>query len=166
MLMETCVFHVHGIVGDPQFELIKATGRLGAVLWYHELRNMGEYLDDLRVLVANILDAFDAVDSACIIDKGKLHVLVHLPEDVEHFGLAIRYATEVFECFNHVFHMCSILSNHQAPGRDIARKCASMERLKHLASRRVQGMLLQHPIVQTHLGWVPPSKWRQGYIFI
>ncbi|KAF8520704.1 hypothetical protein JB92DRAFT_2580168, partial [Gautieria morchelliformis] len=93
-LMQTCVFHVHGIVSDSQFKLIKATGRLGAVLWYHELRNMGEYLDDLRVLVANVLDAFDVVDSARIIDKGKIHVLVHLPEDVECFGPAIRYATE------------------------------------------------------------------------
>ncbi|KAF8514684.1 hypothetical protein JB92DRAFT_3115468 [Gautieria morchelliformis] len=182
-LMQTVVFHVHGIVSQPQFELIKATGRLGAVLWYHKIRNMVEYLvsgvsgywlafhdskaskGDLRILVANVLDVFDAVDPACILDKGKLHILSHLPEDVERFGPTIR--------------------NHQAPGRDIARKCSSMEHIKHLmsggfweadpvdeaqggewvqSSRRVQAMLVQHPIVQTHLGWVPPPKHTPGYV--
>ncbi|KAF8501217.1 hypothetical protein JB92DRAFT_2741767, partial [Gautieria morchelliformis] len=184
-LMQTVVFHVHGIVSQPQFELIKATGRLGAVLWYHKIRNMVEYLGDLRILVANVLDTFDTVDPARILDKGKLHILWHLPDDVERFGPAIRYATEVFECFNHVFRMCSVLSNHQAPGHDIARKCSSMEHVKHLmsggfweadpadeaqggewvqSSRRVQAMLVQHPIVQTHLGWVPPPKHTPGSI--
>ncbi|KAF8488776.1 hypothetical protein JB92DRAFT_3249859 [Gautieria morchelliformis] len=184
-LMQTVVFHVHGIVSQPQFELIKATGRLGAVLWYHKICNMVEYLGDLRILVANVLDAFDTVDPTRILDKGKLHILSHLPDDVERFGPAIRYATEVFECFNHVFRMCSVLSNHQAPGRDIARKCSSMEHVKHLmsggfweadpvdeaqgsewvqSSRRVQAMLIQHPIVQTHLGWVPPPKHTPGYV--
>ncbi|KAF8501219.1 hypothetical protein JB92DRAFT_3213844 [Gautieria morchelliformis] len=174
-LMQTVVFHVHGIVSQPQFELIKATGRLGAVLWYHKIRNMVEYLGDLRILVANVLDAFDTVDPTHILDKGKLHILSHLPDDVERFGPAIRYATEVFECFNHVFRMCSVLSNHQVPGHDIARKCSSMEHVKHLmsgaqggewvqSSRRVQAMLVQHPIVQTHLGWVPPPKHTPGYV--
>lgn len=64
--------------------------------------------------------------------------------------------------------MCSVLSNHQAPGRDIARKCASMERVKHIlcggywphdckhwvqASPAVRQLLQTRPIVQTHLGW-------------
>ncbi|KAF8494495.1 hypothetical protein JB92DRAFT_3126914 [Gautieria morchelliformis] len=182
-LMQTVVFHVHGIVSQPQFELIKATGWLGAVLWYHKIRNMVEYLvsgvsgywlvfhdskaskGDLRILVANVLDVFDTVDLTRILDKGKLHILSHLPDDVEHFGPAIR--------------------NHQAPGRDIARKCSSMEHVKHLmsggfseadpvdeaqggewvqSSRRVQAMLVQHPIMQTHLGWVPPPKHTPGYV--
>lgn len=86
------------------------------------------------MLIANVLDAFDQIDPARIISKAKLHVLVHLPEDIERFGPAIRFATEVFECFNHIFRMCSVLSNHQAPGRDIAKKCASLERMKHVLS--------------------------------
>ncbi|KAF8586805.1 hypothetical protein K439DRAFT_1339997, partial [Ramaria rubella] len=104
------------------------------------------------------------------IDKAKLHVLVHLPEDIELFGPAICFTTEVFECFNHIFQICSVLSNHHAPGCDIAIKCASMERIKHImcggywksssgewvqASSHVQNVLNVHPIIQMHPGWVP-----------
>ncbi|KAF8492908.1 hypothetical protein JB92DRAFT_3084990 [Gautieria morchelliformis] len=178
-LMQTSAFHVHGLLTDAQFELVKAAGRLGAVLWYHVIPDMAEYLADLHVLIGNVLDAFDGVDPARITNKAKLHILVHLPEDVEWFGPPIRYATEVFECFNHIFRMCSVLSNHHAPGRDIARKCSSLEHMKHImsggfwpsnanewtqASRHVRSVLHSHPIVQTHLGWVAPSKTFPGQL--
>ncbi|KAF8522366.1 hypothetical protein JB92DRAFT_3081973 [Gautieria morchelliformis] len=149
------------------------------MLWYHVIPDMAEYLANLRVLIGNVLDAFDGVNPARITNNAKLHILVHLPEDVEWFGLPIRYATEVFECFNHIFCMCSVLSNHHAPGRDIARKCPSLEQMKHImsggfwpsntnkwtqVSRHVRSVLHSHPIVQTHLGWVSPSKTFPGHI--
>lgn len=43
-LMQTMAFHAHGIVSDGHFELIKAAGRLGALIYYHEIPNLQEYL--------------------------------------------------------------------------------------------------------------------------
>ncbi|KAK0211405.1 hypothetical protein IW262DRAFT_1450617 [Armillaria fumosa] len=43
-LMQTMVFHVHEIVMLAQFNLVKAAGALGALLWVHEIENMDEYL--------------------------------------------------------------------------------------------------------------------------
>jgi hypothetical protein len=48
-LMQTTVFSVHGLVTNAQFELIKATGKLGAMLWYHEIPEMGQYIVRLPV---------------------------------------------------------------------------------------------------------------------
>ena len=44
MLMQTMAFHVHGLVTDDEFELIRAVGDLGALLWVHEIDNMDKYL--------------------------------------------------------------------------------------------------------------------------
>ena len=64
----------------------------------------------------------------------KLHSLPHIIEDILRSGPVIRNSTEVFECFNAIFRLCSILSNHQAPSCDISCKFASMDRLKHILS--------------------------------
>ena len=44
------------------------------------------------------------------------------------------FSMEVFECFNAIFRLCSIYSNHQAPNRDITYKFASLDCLKHILS--------------------------------
>jgi hypothetical protein len=124
---------------------------------------------DLEILIGNVLDAFASIDPAKIIDKMKLQVLPNLVDDIRRFGPAIRYSTEIFECFNAIFRLCSVLSNHQAPSRDIANKFASMDRLKHMlsggywkvdnewvrAGSKVRDILRKDTFIQRHLGWVP-----------
>jgi hypothetical protein len=102
----------------------------------------------------------------------KIKLLTHLVRHIRQYGPAIHNSTEIFECFNAIFRMCSILSNHQAPSRDIARKFVSMDRLKHIlsggywlhhgqwiqASHRVQKLFKTDITIQQHLGWFPPQK--------
>ncbi|THV00698.1 hypothetical protein K435DRAFT_793900 [Dendrothele bispora CBS 962.96] len=175
-LMQTMVFHVHDLVTPEQFVLIKAVGDLAAVLWVSEIDDMEKFLKDLEVLIGNALDAFAAIDPSKITKKVKLHLLPHLVSDIRRFGPAVRNSTEVFECFNAIFRMCSIYSNHQAPSRDIARKFASMSRMKHIisggfwleggkwiqASLQVRQVIMSDPVVQRHLGWVAPNVIRYG----
>jgi hypothetical protein len=180
MIMQILAFHVHGISTDEEFALILAAGDLGALLWIPEIDDMEKYIAQLQIAVANLLDAFDAVDPQRILVKIKLHLLVHLPADVRRFGPAIRFSTEIYEAFNAVFRLCSVYSNHQAPSRDIARKFAAMDRVKHLLSggywqdktsgRWIQGgdmvqeLLQSDRVVQRHLGWVQPKANPPAYI--
>ncbi|KAK7463484.1 hypothetical protein VKT23_006832 [Stygiomarasmius scandens] len=177
-LMQTAVFHVQDIVTENQFTLIKAIGELGALLWVAEIDDLEQYLEDLETLIDNVLDSFALIDPAKILVKIKLHLLKHIPCHIRRFGPAVRFSTEVFECFNAVFRMSSVLSNHQAPSRDIALKNGEMTRVKHLlcggfwmqsgrlqsAGRDVVALLKRNPIVQQHLGWTPPHGPKPGTV--
>ncbi|KAH9912209.1 uncharacterized protein B0H18DRAFT_942872 [Fomitopsis serialis] len=169
-LQQVGVFHLHDdLCSDIIRELWKATGELGAMLWYNKIRKMDEYLADLEILIANVLDIWVLIDPNRILTKNKLHVLAHLIANIPRFGPAILYSTEVFECWNAIFRFCSILSNHRAPSRDIAVVLADMERFKHQVSggwwrnsageyvqagERVCTFLQENPSLQRRLGWV------------
>ncbi|KAJ7347741.1 hypothetical protein DFH08DRAFT_629252, partial [Mycena albidolilacea] len=73
------------------FNLWKATGELGAYLWFPEIKNMEA---DVDILVNNLLDIWGLVDPNHILVKGKLHVLSHTPEDACRFGPCIIFATK------------------------------------------------------------------------
>ncbi|PBK70286.1 hypothetical protein ARMSODRAFT_987954 [Armillaria solidipes] len=157
-LIQTTIFHLHDIVTVDQLTLIRALGELRPVLWMSTIDDMDEYLGDLQLCIDNVLNAFANLDPAKILIKIKLHTLIH-------------------ECFNAVFRMCSILSNHQAPSRDIAQKLVDLDRVKHIlsggfwrqesqwvnAGHDVRSILRTVPVIQQHLGWVPPPAWDPGF---
>ncbi|KAJ7444523.1 hypothetical protein B0H11DRAFT_1746826 [Mycena galericulata] len=168
MLQQLGVFHLHGLCSPLLFELWKATGELGAYLWFPEIKNMDVYLARLSFLINNVLDIWGLIDPNRILVKGKLHVLTHLVEDIRRFGPAVLYATEIFECWNAIFRLCSILSNHLSPSRDIAVTLADMERFKHMVSggwwrnadgkytragSSIRSFLTSNRELQRRLGW-------------
>ncbi|KAF8914285.1 hypothetical protein CPB84DRAFT_1811643 [Gymnopilus junonius] len=162
------VFHVYDLVDATHFLLTKAVGELSALLWMPEIRNMEEYLLDIEVAVANVLDLFALIDPSKITSKLKLHLLVHLKQDILRFGPLVGVAAETFECFNAIFRFCSIFSNHLSPSRDIAFQLASQEVLKHRLTGgwwptadgewkrpgpSVRNFIHAHPTLQALVGW-------------
>ncbi|KAK7472847.1 hypothetical protein VKT23_000954 [Stygiomarasmius scandens] len=161
-LMQTTIFHVQDLTTPNQFTLVRTIGELGSVLWIAEIDDLEEYLNDLNILIDNVFDAFASIDPTKILVKAKLHLLKHIPDHIHHFGPAVRFSTEIFECFNAVFRMSSVLSNHQAPSRDIAQKNSDMTQVKHIltgglwnenghlksAGKDVVAMLHCNPILQ------------------
>ncbi|KAJ7835607.1 hypothetical protein B0H13DRAFT_2108073 [Mycena leptocephala] len=135
-LMQILAFHVHDISTPEQFTLIKAAAELGARLWIPEIDDMDEYLAQVEIAVANLLDAFDAVDPLRILTKIKLHLLAHTMEDIRRFGPLIRSSTEIYEAFNTVFRQCSMWVQ---------------------AGDAVLAVLRTDRGVQRHLGWVSPT---------
>ncbi|KAG8785697.1 hypothetical protein FRC12_017268 [Ceratobasidium sp. 428] len=167
-LMQLTAFHVKDIISEDLFTLLKAVGSFGAVLWIPEIDDLELYLADLTILINNVLDAFARMDPGRIIAKVKLHLLTHLVDDIRNHGPAVRYSTELFECYNAVFRMCSVLSNHQAPSRDICGKMKELERFRHIvtggfwhddngkptcASSHIRHFFRSNPQLQAYLGW-------------
>ncbi|KAJ7761154.1 hypothetical protein B0H14DRAFT_2403781, partial [Mycena olivaceomarginata] len=182
VLQQLGAFHLHeDLCGKNLFELWKAAGKLGAMLWYPEIRNLEQYLSDLQICIDNVLDLWGLIDPVRIMTKYKLHVLSHLPDDICRFGPAILFATKGFECWNAIFRLCSILSNHQSPSHDIGVTLADMERFKHQisggwwkdldsnqyvqAGNKIISFLDKNRDLQWHLGWMDKSKPKLGQFF-
>lgn len=129
----------------------------------------------------NVLDVFAMIDPTKIIEKLKLHLLVHLHADIVRFGPLVGVATEAFECFNAIFRFCSIHSNHLAPSCDISKQLAGQESLKHCvtggwcdsahtldnwvrAGVLVRDFLHTQPMLQGLLGWHDPKPLVKGQV--
>ncbi|KAJ7675041.1 hypothetical protein B0H17DRAFT_1161670 [Mycena rosella] len=152
------IFHLHDdLCSSNLFDLWRASGELGALLWFPEIRNLEQYLADLQICIDNVLDIWALIDPARIVTKFKLHI---------------------FECWNKIFRLCSILSNHQAPSHDISVTLAGMERFKHQVSggwwkppgspeyvqagTKITSFLDQNKELQRRLGWMDKSKPKPG----
>ncbi|KAI0687450.1 hypothetical protein BC835DRAFT_1408348 [Cytidiella melzeri] len=169
-IQQVMVFHLYTELENPLLlALWRATGEVGALLHYSTIDDLESYLEDLEILIDNVLDIWAELDPLRIIEKGKLHVLTHLIQDIRNAGPAIVYSTEIFECWNAIFRTCSILSNHQSPSHDIAEALGELECFKHLVSggwwktkagkyvqagKGVRNMFLTYPDIQRRLGWV------------
>lgn len=78
------------------------------------------------------MDISAVISPSTIVSKNKFHILTHLPEHIALHGVAILYATERYESFNHVFRLSSIHSNRLSPSRDIAETFSRAARVLHL----------------------------------
>jgi hypothetical protein len=132
---------------------------------------------DIETAAANVLDIAALIDFSKIISKIKYHLLGHLREDIIQFGPLVGVATEVFECFNAIFHFCSILSNHLAPSRDIADQLAEQETVKHILSggwwavtdgrwaypgSSVRNFITTDKVLQAMIGWSKDATFTAG----
>ena len=195
IVVQTAVFHCHDLLSHDMIALWKAIGELTALLWLPAIDEMETFLvsprtllvfpagsitchqNNVRVATNNVLDLFSKIAPSKIITKPKLHLLTHLPDDIRRFGPLVGEATETFECFNAIFRFCSVLSNHQAPSRDIAIQLANQEGFKQRVTggwwpdalgdwKRsgpgVRSSLERYKTLKNNLGWadstvVPPG---------
>ena len=198
-IAQTNTFHTYDICNPYTFYLWKAVGELTALLWVPEIDNLEQYLvsqsfihylnlitvhciqDDVDVAASNVLDGFALIDPTKMISKVKLHLLGHLQADIRRFGPMVGSASEMFECFNAVFCACSVLSNRQAPSRDIANQLGKQEGFKHRASGGwwksdngewvqagpgVRDFALHRPSFLEHLGWSSQGPAEPGLHFL
>lgn len=135
----------------------------------------------MKVATNNVLDQFSSIEPSKIIVKPKLHLLAHLAEDIKRFGPLVGEATETYECFNAIFRFCSILSNHQAPSRDIAIQLGDQEGFKQRATggwwsdgkgnwKRsgpgVRGSLERYKLLKNNLGWANDATAPPGLFLV
>ncbi|KAJ6528118.1 hypothetical protein B0H19DRAFT_1214630 [Mycena capillaripes] len=179
-LQQVGIFQLDAQLCSPAlFELWKANGVLGALIWFPVIKNMDQYLADLTVAIDNVLDRWAIVGPTKITQKYKLHAFPHLPSAVRRFGPSVLFATEIFECWNTVFRLCSVLSNHQAPSLDIATTLADMERFKHQVSGgwwkpvdghwtqagcKIQTFLTGNKQLQRRIGWTSHDAYKAGSV--
>ncbi|OCH83931.1 hypothetical protein OBBRIDRAFT_808622 [Obba rivulosa] len=121
VLQQLAIFPLDDSLCDRHvIDLWNATGELGSYLWYHEIENMDDYVRDIKVLIANLLDIWSLRDPRRVFVKPKLHILTHIVEDIRQHGPA-----------------GFMLSNHQAPSWDIVVTVAGLTWFKYQLQRHL-----------------------------
>ena len=49
ILQQLAIFQLEGLCTDAEFDMWKALGELGALMWYHEIKDMDSYLVCLSI---------------------------------------------------------------------------------------------------------------------
>ena len=96
-LAQTICFALYGLIPPDIFDCWLRLGYFMSLLWYPRIENIDDYCIELQTSINNLVDSLCVTDPIRIISKSKLHILLHLPEDVRRFGPAVSFSTELFE---------------------------------------------------------------------
>jgi hypothetical protein len=140
-LVQTATFALNGLIDAKQLNMWKAVGELSGFLPLQTRRYLTScsrlrylvrlikkhlvskyipktgdtYQHNFQIAIHNVMDCFTDADPRKIIAKIKLHLLCHLPEDVNRFGPLVGLSSERFESFIAVFRQSSVYSNRHNP---------------------------------------------------
>ncbi|EJU01380.1 hypothetical protein DACRYDRAFT_16097 [Dacryopinax primogenitus] len=135
-LAQCMPFILWDLVSADVLEAWVVIGLAGALLWQYDIEVKETYLDELRLAVTTLVHAMARLNPIKMISKPKMHILLHIVDNVRRFGPAVGFATERYESYNSVFRTRSVNSNHQAPSRDIATSFAHLDRVTHIINGR------------------------------
>ncbi|KAJ7308592.1 hypothetical protein DFH08DRAFT_944451 [Mycena albidolilacea] len=124
---------LHGLIPDAHYQGWVALCNLAPLMFQPVIEHLPTYLERLKNAVLDFLTA-TALWNTQWFNKPKFHLFVHLVEHIRRFGPLILYATESFESFNLVIHLCSIHSTKHAPSVDIATAFSHLHVIRHLVS--------------------------------
>ncbi|KAK0231396.1 hypothetical protein IW262DRAFT_1256426, partial [Armillaria fumosa] len=99
VIAQVVPFVLRDFVQDDCYQTWVTLSKLVPLIWQPEIDNIDAYV----VLLQKEIDCFlqcVAVWTCCWFNKPKFHILVHLPEHIQHFGPAMLFATEAFKSFN------------------------------------------------------------------
>ncbi|KAG9121224.1 hypothetical protein FRC07_002910 [Ceratobasidium sp. 392] len=134
VLLQTACFCLHNLVDNNVLDAWVALGRLTVLAWYPVIDNIDEYAVEFKATINDFLYTVAKSVPALVVQKAKIHLLVHMPLFVRRFGPLLGPNSERYESFNSVFRSVSVHSNRQAPSRDIANAFATFDRVKHIIS--------------------------------
>ncbi|OJT07070.1 hypothetical protein TRAPUB_2102 [Trametes pubescens] len=133
-ISQVMAFAICGLVDVTLQDAWSSIGYLTVLIWETEITDIKVYTKELRTVIQETIDFAAALSPGLLTEKNKFHILAHLPDHIERFGPALLFSTERYESFNHIFRLCSIHSNRQAPSRDIAKTFANQDRCRHMVS--------------------------------
>ncbi|KAI9000497.1 hypothetical protein BD414DRAFT_404535 [Trametes punicea] len=133
-ISQVMAFAVCGLVDGTLQNAWLSIGHVTVLIWETNIKDIKSFTQELCKAIHEVVDFAAMLSPGLLTEKNKFHILMHLPEHVQRFGPALLFSTERYESFNHIFRLCSIHSNRQAPSRDIAATFANQERCRHVLS--------------------------------
>ncbi|ETW76444.1 hypothetical protein HETIRDRAFT_174525 [Heterobasidion irregulare TC 32-1] len=133
VITQVTPFVLYNLADSDCYEAWLALFHLIPLVWQPSIKNKTAHLDELECRIEHFL-LCTVKWTPCWFDKLKFHIVRHLVYHICRFGLAILFATKLFESFNTVIRAQSIHSNRHAPSKNIAVGFAYGNWVRHIMS--------------------------------
>ncbi|KAJ7222267.1 hypothetical protein GGX14DRAFT_532238 [Mycena pura] len=156
-IMQTLTFHVHEVCIWEQFQLVKAAADLGARVWVTVIDNMDDYILELEIAIANVLDTWDATQESynAVFRMCSINGNNQAPSR----DIAIKFAS-----MNNIKHaLCGGFWESTA-SRKRWEQQPMMPREWLEPGEKVKRVLFDDPVLQRHLGWVTHADPVPGFV--
>lgn len=127
-VMQSAPFVLYKYIGKESRDIWSNFVHLCSYIYQPEIPDLKAYLDKLALAIDAFLVALMRADARWT-NKPKFHQLVHLNTVIRRWGPAKNVSADRYESLHKPMRVASVLSNHQAPSRDIANAMASGDML-------------------------------------
>ncbi|KAL9933878.1 hypothetical protein V8E36_006960 [Tilletia maclaganii] len=111
-----------------------AYGQFSKLIYIEYIADRNTYQVELRSAITRLWFAMAKLDPLRLTRRLKLHLLVHLSDQVKDYGPLKNIATERYESYNAIQRQAAMHTNRSAPSKDVATRLETQELVVHWSS--------------------------------
>eukprot|EP00731_Ephydatia_muelleri_P000135 Em0001g135a len=142
--MQMALFIISPYLSDGQKEVLVALSKAFKIAYCDFFKPI--LLDEWKRVCQGFVSAAKQ-HMPSLLEKQKMHLILHLVDSMVKFGRCSAFSAERFESFNSYVRTYNVFGNRLGPSRDIAKRFCNLQHLRHICHGGNAGGSMQSDIV-------------------